>query len=206
MKNEIITTVIFDIGNVLADFRWREYLDGFEYKEEVKDIIAKAVFQNQIWNERDRGLKEEEEYLQQFCENAPMYEKEIREVFAGILEVVQAFDFSDDWVEAIKRQGKKVYFLSNYSKSNFEYSLEKFRFLQNGDGGIISYQVKQIKPEPYIYETLLKKYNINPKEAVFLDDLKDNLETAKRFGIHTIHVTSHEAAVEGLKEYGIRSI
>jgi putative hydrolase of the HAD superfamily len=72
------------------------------------------------------------------------------------------------------------------------------------DGGVISYEVKAIKPEPVIYQTLIDNYGINPTEAVFLDDLLINLEGAKPFGFHTIQVKNHEQTLEELRRLGVR--
>jgi putative hydrolase of the HAD superfamily len=71
------------------------------------------------------------------------------------------------------------------------------------DGGIISYEVKCIKPEARIYQLLIDKYHIRPENAVFLDDLPANLEGAKPFGFHTIQVKSHAQALRDLKELGV---
>ena len=54
-----------------------------------------------------------------------------------------------------------------------------------------------------IYEALLAKYNIIPEEAIFLDDSLENVESASLLGINTIHVISHEQAVNDLEKYGI---
>ena len=44
------------------------------------------------------------------------------------------------------------------------------------------------KPEPGIYETVLKGLNISGRDAIFLDDLGQNLKAAAEFGIKTIKV------------------
>jgi len=32
----MITTIVFDIGNVLAEFPWRKYLHSFHFTEETE--------------------------------------------------------------------------------------------------------------------------------------------------------------------------
>ena len=39
-----ITTIVFDIGNVLAGFDWRAYLKTFGFSEETQKRIAEATF------------------------------------------------------------------------------------------------------------------------------------------------------------------
>ena len=36
----MITTIIFDIGNVLADFTWKEHYKSFGYDDEMVERIA----------------------------------------------------------------------------------------------------------------------------------------------------------------------
>ena len=51
----MITTVIFDIGNVLAAYDWEDALKRLGYSEETREIIGNAVFRSADWNEMDRG-------------------------------------------------------------------------------------------------------------------------------------------------------
>ena len=60
-----------------------------------------------------------------------------------------------------------------------------------------------IKPDPKIYEYILEKYDINPAEAVFIDDNADNIEAAKKFGINTILFKGKEDADRELEKLGV---
>lgn len=44
-----------------------------------------------------------------------------------------------------------------------------------------------VKPDPRLFEIFIKKYGIEPQHAVLIDDVKANIETAKRCGFNTIH-------------------
>ena len=49
--------------------------------------------------------------------------------------------------------------------------------------------VEQIrKPNPEIYKRALERLNVNPEDAIFLDDFGQNLKPARELGIHTIKV------------------
>ncbi len=199
-----IKTIIFDIGKVLVEFDWKSYIESYGYSSNTNKELAETLFLNDLWKERDRGGKTEEEYIKLFIEESPHLEKEIREIFKNIIDIVEVYPFSNEWVKKLKDQGYKIYLLSNYSKASFENDIKKFDFLEYIDGKIISYEIESVKPEPTIYKALIEKYNIVPHEAVFLDDLEENLEMAKSIGINTIHVTSHQAALDGLEKYGIK--
>ncbi|HWT77132.1 MAG TPA: HAD family phosphatase [Mobilitalea sp.] len=200
----MIHTIVLDIGNVLAHFGWKEYLQGCGYEEDLIQKIASATVQSKLWKEWDRGSREETELIELCCRQHPEIEKEIRAFFDHFLEVVKEYDYSEGFVRELKENGYKVYLLSNYSKWHFENDKKNFKFIRYVDGGIISHEINHVKPEAEIYEALINKYSINPKEAVFLDDIQENLDGAKLFGFHAILVTNIDQAKKELSELGVR--
>ncbi|MBP1755903.1 MAG: family phosphatase [Firmicutes bacterium] len=200
----MINTIILDIGNVLAHFRWKEYLEDCGYNQEKRDRIAKATVLGGFWNEWDRGLRDEEELIAESVAKDPDMKQEILAFYDSFDKIVREYEYSADFVKQLKENGYKVYLLSNYSKKHFELSKPHFKFVNYVDGGVISYQVKAIKPEPEIYQTLIDQFQIIPEEAVFLDDLPANLEGAKPFGFRTIQVTDHEQALKELRGLGVK--
>jgi FMN phosphatase YigB (HAD superfamily) len=52
----------------------------------------------------------------------------------------------------------------------------------------LSYEVGLIKPNPAIYEYLLRDAGIDRAETIFLDDNADNIKSANAVGIHSIQV------------------
>jgi putative hydrolase of the HAD superfamily len=200
----MIETIVLDIGNVLADFGWEQYLKTCGYDEEMIHNISGATVLNNIWKEWDRGAIEEEQIVELCCKQAPEVEQEIRSFLENISEVVKEYDYSADFVKLLKENGYQVYLLSNYSKLHFENNKKDFKFVDYVDGGIISHEIRHIKPEPAIYEALINKYEIDPTRSVFLDDVEINLEGAKPFGFHTILFRSIEQAKSELRSLGVR--
>lgn len=203
MEINMIKTIIFDIGNVLARFRWEEYLDEAGYSEDTKKRIGRATVLSERWNELDRGARDESDIMDECIMAEAEVAKEIGQFFIDSSELVKEYDYALDIVRRLKDNGYKVYILSNYAKFTFAHARENFEFFNYIDGMVISYEVKYIKPEPEIYQILIDKYNINPKEAVFLDDKIENLEGAKPFGIHTILVQSYEQMTNDLTKLGV---
>lgn len=199
----MINTVVLDIGQVLAHFRWEELLKEFGYNEETIAKIGKATVLGDYWSEQDRGALSEEEVIELCCNLDQDVDKEIRHLFKNITETVKEFPYAEDFIKSLKSHGYKVYLLSNYGERNFMHALEHFKFIPHADGRVVSYEIKSVKPEPEIYKHLIQKYNINPNEAVFLDDSMANLEAAKEFGFTTIHVTDIPKALEELRKLGV---
>ena len=88
-------------------------------------------------------------------------------------------------------------------KKVYELFQEELDFLDVVDGGILSYQDQVIKPDEAIYQLLLERYQLLPEECVFLDDLKANLVTADRLGMHTILFTVKEEAEKELRKLNV---
>ena len=199
----MIKTIIFDIGNVLSDFCWREFLEQKGFDEETIDRIAAASVLSDSWNEIDRGVWSEEEILDSFVKNDPSLERELREAFGNIAGIVKLRDYACDWIRELKAKGYGVYYLSNFSKKAEEECPDSLAFLPLMDGGILSYTVKLIKPNPAIYELLLSRYDLKACECVFLDDTMRNVEGARNCGIEAICFKSKEQATEELRALGV---
>ena len=65
---------------------------------------------------------------------------------------------------------------------------------------IESWRVGLRKPDRRIYDLVLRKLQVDPHEAVFLDDLGHNLKSAKELGIRTIQVQNPDAAIKDLEQ------
>lgn len=194
----MIRTVIFDIGNVLAGFAWKEYFLGFGYPDDIFRRLAKATVESSVWQEHDRGRLSDEELIELFIKNDPGIEKEIRETLDCISGMLTRYDYAIPWIQELKGKGYQVLVLSNFASKAYRDCQDALDFLDYVDGGILSFQDKVVKPDPEIYKLLLDRYHLNPEECVFLDDTEKNLPTAARFGIHTIHFQNREQAVKEL--------
>ena len=203
-EERMIENIIFDVGKVLVEFDWEGYLKSFGFSEDKYEKIADATFRNQIWNERDRGLYDEEEYVRQFCAEAPEYEADIREVMRRSPETIHAFDYAETWVKYLKNQGYRLYILSNYSNYMLERNKDEMGFLKYMDGVVFSCQVQELKPEREIYQKLLDMYDLKPEKSVFLDDRKENCEGAQALGIHTIQFRDLKQAALELEKLGVK--
>lgn len=199
----MIKNIVFDIGNVLAGWNWREYYESFHYGSEVTERLARATVLNPLWGEFDRGEMDEEVLLGKFIENDPGLEKEIRKVRENIHDMLGRYDYAIPWLQELKDRGYKLYYLSNFSRKAHVECSHVLDFLPLMDGGILSYQEKLIKPDPAIYQLLLKRYGLKASECVFLDDTPQNVEEAVRQGMAGIVFQSREQAAEELRGLGV---
>ena len=56
------------------------------------------------------------------------------------------------------------------------------------DDVLISAEIHKVKPNSDFYNHILDKFDLKPKELLFLDDNIDNIDGAEKLGINTIKV------------------
>jgi epoxide hydrolase-like predicted phosphatase len=86
-----------------------------------------------------------------------------------------------------KRPHYKTGLLSNAWDDLRHYLENEWEIADAFDEMIISAEVGVAKPDPRIYNITLQRLGVAPQEAVFVDDYPDNVEGARRLGIHAIH-------------------
>jgi len=56
------------------------------------------------------------------------------------------------------------------------------------------------KPEPEIFQTIMRKHDLSPKRTLFVDDKKDNTDIAEALGLHVWNLKVGEEDVVDLFE------
>jgi putative hydrolase of the HAD superfamily len=197
----VINTIIFDIGNVLARFCWKEMFESFGLQGEAFERVADATVRNDAWNEFDKGLMSTEEIIDVFSEVAPEYRNYIEKIFEDPTLMIAQFDYAKDWIKELKDRGYRVFILSNWSEPTYHACLDnELDFLPLVDGAVFSFQEHVIKPNKKIFEIICERYDINPNAAVFLDDNEANVISSREFGLHTIHFKNYEQGRAELEE------
>jgi HAD superfamily hydrolase (TIGR01509 family) len=89
----------------------------------------------------------------------------------------------------------KTALLSN-AWTNLRTALEaQWKIADAFDVVVISAEVGLAKPDPRIYQLALTKLGISPEEAVFLDDMQENIDAARFVGMHAVRFASTEQAI-----------
>ena len=199
----MIRNIIFDIGNVLTDYRWEGFLADKGFDAEMIKKIAKASIMHPLWAEYDRGTWDGRAGSGCICKGCTGTRERTA---SGVREYrwhgnPQSLRYS--LVTRTESKGYHVYYLSNFSHKAETECAEALNFLPEMEGGILSYKDQLIKPEPEIYQLLLKRYGLKADESVFLDDTLVNVKAAEEQGIHGIHFLTKEQAEEELRKLGV---
>ena len=189
----MIRNMVFDIGNVLMDFRWKEYMRSlFGENEALIQTINQGIWHNGCWAAMDKGEMDGAATLRSAVAFAPQYEKEIKLTLDSVAHAFHKFEYSIPWIQELKRMGLNVYYLSNYSAFSVAANPDVLDFIPYMDGGVFSFEVKAVKPEPEIYRCLCEKFGLKPEECLFTDDVPANVNGAQACGFQGIVFEGYE--------------
>lgn len=194
----MIKNIIFDLGNVLIKY------DPFTFIEENiveknREKFYKTVFQSEEWQGLDRGTLTYEEAIKVFVEKLPEEKANIEKLFTNSIQDVLFIDKTNlEFVNSLKSKNYKLYILSNFHKPAFNKISLTHDFSKIFDGKVISCDCHLLKPEREIYELILNNYNLKPDETIFIDDSQNNVDAAKKIGIHGIHLKNMKELIKTL--------
>ena len=181
--------VIFDIGMVLIDFYFEDFVRARLDKADA-DAVVDAMWKSGDWNELDKGALTDEEVLKKFISHAPDHEPQIRDIFAHLGECPRLREYAIPLIEHLKAQGHKVYYLSNYFSYLMHTAPWALAFVPKTDGGVFSCFEKVTKPDERIYRILCERYSLDPAQCVFIDDTEKNVRAAQALGMKGIVYTN----------------
>lgn len=178
----MIQNIVFDIGNVLLKFNPKEHFRYMKHGSEVSSFI----FYSDIWKQYDLGKVTLEEVKEHMLKQYEQYHEEINHIIDNWMEALHKTSLYDV-LHQLKNDGYNIYLLSNLSKDAELYIKDQYSLFDVVHGYVVSCDVNVIKPDVKIYEILKDTYSLSYESTLFLDDLYDNIHTAKQLGMYTIH-------------------
>ncbi len=200
-----IKAVIFDIGRVLIDFNFREGFKRFAGhtpytpEEALQRMKEAGLFRGTNMGE----LLPWSLYLQtrELLEFSPAVDFHVfRAVYGSI------FTEKPEMTDLMRRLAPryKLALLSNTDMLHRHVLEEQFEHLQLATVRVYSDVERMMKPDIRIYHTVLERLGgVAPQEAVFLDDLPENIEGARAAGLHALQFTSRAEVELCLTSLGV---
>lgn len=182
----MIKSVIFDLGNVLISFRPSDYLIKQKYPEKIRNTILTDIFGGPEWKLLDNGNITTGEAIDMITGRSTLKREEIAFIFTKRTEIIYPLEKNVRLLPELKKQGLRLYFLSNFPIDIFDEVKNGYYFFKNFNGGIISAEVRYSKPDRKIYELLLKKYKLVAEECLYIDDISTNTKTAEDLGMKVL--------------------
>jgi putative hydrolase of the HAD superfamily len=102
------------------------------------------------------------------------------------------------WLGALRDTGLRVGLLSNMPREHWLEFERRHAWLALCDHVTVSWEHGTVKPDPAIYLHALEGLGLEPGEAVFVDDRRDNVDAADEVGLHGVLFTGVAALREEL--------
>ena len=204
-KREEIKSIIFDFGRVILHDPDTEIM--------IKDMAVscgvpfpKALdVVNDLIPPFQRGELNEENFWQKFTfQTGAILPTNYRELWVREYSPRCRIDNNIiSLVMQLKLNEYKVMLMSNIIPPHATINKEKGYF-SYFDSIILSFEVRARKPELKIYQTALARYNLQPKEAIYIDDILEYVQAARSIGLKGIHYQDLIQLKKELLQLGVK--
>jgi putative hydrolase of the HAD superfamily len=192
LKN--IKNIIFDLGNVVIDIHYNRTLEAFRELGFPDFEKAYSLFkQSNLFTLLETGKIQGTEFCNSMRKmGLDSDDDTIKNAWSMMLGELTAENY--ELLKSI-RKNYKTYLLSNTNEIHIDFFVKGIVkvFGRNVlpemfDKIYYSHQVQLRKPNVEIYQYVLKDAGLNPRETIFIDDLLENVEAARKAGILGYHL------------------
>ncbi|MGC2402449.1 MAG: HAD family phosphatase [Acidobacteriaceae bacterium] len=180
-----LEAVIFDYGEVLT---------GPPDPDRHRNLLAIAAveeqaFEKAYWSHRldyDADILNGQTYWQTVARDTGVHftAKQISELLEqDALMWMNLNPAMMAWIPRIKAAGFRLGILSNMGDGVLDYMRPRFSWLAQFDHLTWSCELGVVKPDPAIYLHTVKKLNVSPERALFIDNLEKNIVGAEAVGL-----------------------
>ena len=181
MKN-----LVFDMGNVLIEWNSEKILQAITDDKKLQNLLRKEVFETGLWVQTDEGVKTREEMIEIVSDRiGEEYRNEITQLSRYWYKYVDVYTKVQDRIIELSKNGYNIYILSNTAYTFYDLVKEGYLPVTSiAKGIVLSCEERVLKPNEKIYNILLERYNLDPHNTMFFDDLSENIWGAARCGIN----------------------
>ena len=104
-------------------------------------------------------------------------------------------DYRLEFLEGLAQKGSyRLFLLSNTNELHITHVEEAMgndrfnRFKRCFESFCLSHEMQMRKPEPEIFQYMLRHFDLKPSETLFIDDNLENTQSAARLGIRVWHI------------------
>ncbi len=196
-----IRAVIFDFGGVLV--RTEDDSGRRKWEERLglpRGGLERLVFESDVSLRAMLGQEPEEAVWQNVARvlhlNAAELAELRRDFWAGDRLDLRLFTFLGSL-----RPRYRTGLLSNAWGNARAVFTGKYGLGQVLDVLVISAEEGVMKPEARIYHIVLERLGVRPEEAVFIDDIEENVDGARKAGLHGIHFRGTDQTIAEVRRY-----
>lgn len=203
MNGKIIKAIVFDLGNVLLPFDYSIAVKRINSIEENLGEVFLSFYKAnyELHRSFERGDLPEEKFISTMLD--AMQNKIDAETFCKIYSEIFTINQNVASLLPKLKQNYKLVLLSNTNAIHKKYGWEQYEFIKYFDKLILSHEVNAVKPEEKIYKAVEEFTGLQPEEHVFIDDILEYVNGAKKLGWDGIQFLGYENLVEELLKRGI---
>ncbi len=199
MDFKSVKNIIFDFGAVVINIDIPRAYKAFADLSGLRPEEVRHLFEGQgAYADFEVGKMSNNDFhaLLRKELNVTCTDEQLDEAWNAML-----LDIPQERIEKLRtlRTRYNIYLLSNTNAIHVKKMQEMFQrdhqiedFTKLFDIPYLSYQIGLLKPDPAIYEYVLKDAGIKREETVFLDDNADNVKSAQSVGLPAIQVIPGE--------------
>jgi putative hydrolase of the HAD superfamily len=199
----MIRGIIFDYGNVIAEFHPERFLAAIAPRSSLSPSELKRLFYHDasLVVHYESGMIDSEEFFRRVVEacRLKISQEEFHLAFTNIFTPIPA---TQSLIKRLKPHFK-LGLLSNTNPWHYEAEIATLEVFPLLDAVTLSYEVGAMKPAEKIYRDALGKLQLKADECVYIDDIAENVEAARRLGMHAIQYVSHEQLLASLRSLHI---
>lgn len=185
-----LTTVVFDLGNVLIDWDPRRL-----YRTLISDQADLDHFLGNVasfdWHYQQDSGRDIHEATAELQASHPEHAELIGAFYERWYDMIGgSMPATVDILRELRDAGVRVLGLTNWPAGIFEPARERFPFLNWFEGIVVSGEEKLAKPDAAIFQLLLDRYAVDPSRAAYVDDTTGHVETARSLGMTAFRYTS----------------
>jgi len=180
--------VVFDCAGVL--FHWQPLAlvsrllpHRATTPAQARDLVSQ-IFQGYggDWSEFDRGRLDAPTLAARIARRTDLSVDESRQIIDAVpLELQPSHDMTA-LLHALAARGHVLHYLSNMPAAYADHLERSFDMFGLFRCGVFSARVGLVKPEPAIFDHAARSFGVPPQEMLFIDDVVDNVEAARRAG------------------------
>lgn len=179
----MIRNIIFDMGNVLIRYDPEYFIGRAGIKDpQEKALLLSEIYRSPKWALMDYGQWTEKDLEAYVLPRLPVH---LHKVVPGLISHWEPLEPIPGMAELIcdcKKSGLGIYLLSNASFRQPDY-WKDIPGHEYFDGTIVSAFEGCVKPSAEIFHRLLERFHLKAEECFFVDDMAENVASAKRVGI-----------------------
>jgi putative hydrolase of the HAD superfamily len=195
--------LVFDLGGVVVRWDPDAIVAGVFSDLQVRQKIKAGVFEHADWLELDRGTLGRDEAITRAAQRTGVPVPDIRRLLHAVPPSLVVFPETVELMRRLERKGYPLYCLSNMHFASIEYLEKTHTFWEVFRGRVISCRLNLCKPEPAIYEHLLRTFGLEARDTIFIDDVRKNLDAAAQLGIRTLRFENAAQCERELRALGV---